>query len=112
MLPALERQYRVGAVSLRGLGEAAGYQPLIPPDPSPNFSPIEQTFAGGTVPNAPLVAGALVERTAGGERFQVVQTVPATLRVRLRPDRAQESPEQSPGGKHREIAPCGGAPIR
>lgn len=85
---------------------------------------------------APLVFGTLVDRTPGIELFQIVQTAPTRLRVRLRPaagvdlnrvwqtvqteitrllaehklddvtvERAEEPPEQSPGGKYREIIP-------
>lgn len=87
-----------------------------------------------TVP--PLLFGTSIYHIAGIEQFQVVQTTPTNLRVRLRlapdadPDqvwhvvhteithllsrhkldhvtieRAEEPPEQSPGGKYREVIP-------
>lgn len=85
---------------------------------------------------APLVFGTLVDRIPGIEMFQIVQTAPTSLRVRLRPaagadtdhawqgvrsqisgvleehglahvtiERAEEPPEQSVGGKYREVIP-------
>lgn len=84
----------------------------------------------------PLLFGTLVYVIPGIEQFQVVQTAPTSLRVRLRPadgadpdrlwqavqarlthlltehhlghvtvERAGEPPEQSPGGKYREVIP-------
>lgn len=94
------------------------------------------TERGEPVAIAPLAFGTLVDRTPGVELFQIVQTAPTSLRVRLRvapgtdPDRvwqavhagiarllaehrldqvtverAEEPPEQSPGGKYREVIP-------
>lgn len=91
---------------------------------------------GAPVAIAPLAFSSLVDRTPGAELFQIVQTAPTSLRVRLRaapgtdPDRvwqavhagiarllaehrldqvtverAEEPPEQSPGGKYREVIP-------
>ena len=85
---------------------------------------------------APLVFGTLVDRIPGIEMFQIVQTAPTSLRVRLRLaagahtehvwqavrseisrvlaehalahvtiERAEEPPEQSAGGKYREVIP-------
>ena len=87
-----------------------------------------------TVP--PLLFDTSISHIPGIEQFQVVQTMPTNLRVRLRladsadPDRvwqkvrteitrllaehklahvtverAEEPPEQSPGGKYREVIP-------
>lgn len=92
--------------------------------------------SGQKVTVAPLVFGTLVGHIPGIEQFQIVQSTPTRLRIRLRvatgaePDvvwhavqtemkqllakhqldhiileRAQESPEQSAGGKYREIIP-------
>jgi phenylacetate-coenzyme A ligase PaaK-like adenylate-forming protein len=94
------------------------------------------TQNGDQIKIAPLVFGTLVDRTPGVQRFQIIQTAPTTLRVRLYPaagtsldqvwqavqseishvlaehqldhvevERAEEPPEQSPGGKYREIIP-------
>jgi hypothetical protein len=94
------------------------------------------TVDGERIAIAPLVFGTLVERSPGIERFQLVQTDPTHLRVRLRlaagadsesvwqavrteirhllaanhldqvaVERAEEPPEQSPGGKYRTIIP-------
>ena len=91
---------------------------------------------GERVAISPLALGTLVDRTPGVELFQIVQTTPTNLRVRLKPadgadpervwpavhaeitrlltdnklehvtvERAEEPPEQSPGGKYREIIP-------
>ncbi len=85
---------------------------------------------------APLAFGTLVGHIPGIEQFQIVQTTPTSLRIRLRfatdvepehvwqtvqtemrqllakhqldhvtLERAQEPPEQSAGGKYREIIP-------
>lgn len=94
------------------------------------------TEHGGQITIAPLAFGTLVDRTPGIELFQIAQSTPTTLRVRLLlaagadPDqvwravraeiaqlltehqldhvtvqRAEEPPEQSPGGKYRTIIP-------
>lgn len=94
------------------------------------------TGRGKRITISPLAFSSLVERTPGVELFQIVQTEPASLRVRLRPansadpdrtwqavhteitrllashklehvtvERAGEPPEQSPGGKYREVIP-------
>lgn len=91
---------------------------------------------GGRVALPPLLFGTIVDRTPGVERFQLVQTGPAALRIRLltiadeNPDfvwravrgqianvlaqhglshvnieRGEEAPEQSAGGKYRQIIP-------
>lgn len=91
---------------------------------------------GGKVRITPLTFGALVDRIPGVELFQIVQSKPTDLKVRLRytvgtnPDtvwqevesemkrmlainkldnitveRAEEPPEQSKGGKYREVIP-------
>lgn len=84
---------------------------------------------GERVAIAPLAFGSLVDRTPGVELFQIVQTTPTSLRVRLlpagsadpegvwravraghkldhvTPERAGEPPEQSPGDKYRTIIP-------
>ncbi|QIN81084.1 phenylacetate--CoA ligase family protein (plasmid) [Rubrobacter marinus] len=90
----------------------------------------------GSVAVPPLAFGSLVDRTPGVELFQIVQTAPTRLSVRLLPapgadpervwravraevarllsehglghvavERAEEPPEQSPGGKYRTIVP-------
>lgn len=92
--------------------------------------------SGEPVRISPLAFGSLVDRISGVELFQIVQTAPTSLRVRLRPagstdpqgvwravrdeitgllaghgldhvavERAEEPPEQSPGGKYRAIVP-------
>lgn len=94
------------------------------------------TAQGTHVAVAPLAFGNVMDRTAGIELWQIVQTAPAQLRVRLRVaagadqkrvwetvhtelthlladhgldqvtlERAAESPEQSAGGKFREVIP-------
>lgn len=94
------------------------------------------TQRGEPVAIAPLAFGSLADRTPGVELFQIAQTAPTTLRVRLRvatgtdPDRvwqavqseitrlltahklghvaverADEAPQQSPGGKVRMVIP-------
>jgi phenylacetate-CoA ligase len=123
---------------------------LVRPDPCPCGNPMPAirvqgrvadvltfpTQSGDQIKIAPLVFGTLVDRTPGVQRFQIVQTAPTTLRVRLYPaagtspdqvwqavqseishvlaehkldyvevERAEEPPEQSPGGKYREIIP-------
>lgn len=125
------------------------------PDPCPCGDPLPAiqvqgraadvlTFPSGRsepVTIAPLAFGTLIDRTPGIELFQVVQTTPTTLRVRLRPaagtapesawqvvqsevaqllagrgldhvavERAEEPPQQSPGGKYRTIFPLSQGP--
>ena len=125
---------------------------LVRPDPCPCGNPMPAIRVQGRVADvltfptqrndqvkiAPLVFGTLVDRTPGVQLFQIVQTTPTTLRVRLHPaagtdpdqvwqavqseirqllasykldhvevERAEEPPEQSPGGKYREIIPLG-----
>ena len=94
------------------------------------------TDQGKRITLPPLLFGTSLYQIPGVEQFQVVQTGPARLRVRLRPaagadpervrqavhdritrllsehklghvtlERAQEPPEQSPGGKYREVIP-------
>lgn len=123
---------------------------LLRPDPCPCGSPLPaiqvqgrtadmlffSTVRGERVAIAPLTLGTLVDRTAGINQFQIVQTTPTSLRVRLRPlegadldhvwqevsaeishllaeyhldhvavERAEELPQQAPGGKFRTIIP-------
>jgi len=137
---------RVQPVLRYDLGDSV----LQRPDPCPCGNPMPAIRVQGratdtlTFPNdhgeqiqiAPLVFSTLLDRSPGIEIFQIVQTAPARLRVRLRlaasadPDnvwqvvhteitrqlaqyrldtvaveRAVEPPEQSPGGKYREIIP-------
>lgn len=94
------------------------------------------TAHGERVAIAPLALSTLVDRTPGVELFQIVQTAPTNLRVRLKNvagtdlehvwravhteltrllaanklnhvtvERAEELPEQTPGGKYREVIP-------
>ena len=94
------------------------------------------TDQGEPITLPPLLLGTLIYQIPGIEQFQVVQTGPASLRVRLRPaagadpdsvrqavhdritrlltehklghvtlERAEELPQQSPGGKYREVVP-------
>ncbi|GHP00998.1 coenzyme F390 synthetase [Reticulibacter mediterranei] len=94
------------------------------------------TKGGEQVSIAPLVFGSLIDGLSGIELFQIVQTTPTSLRLRLRfatgadPDqvwqqvrtevtrllteyrvgyitleRAEEPPQQSPGGKYRSVIP-------
>ena len=98
---------------------------------------------GGRISIAPLALSALFDRTPEVELFQVVQTKPACLRIRLRPrpdvesdrlwqavhdelsrplaehhlghvaiEHADEPPQQSPGGKFREVVPLSEAAAR
>ncbi|GMV09901.1 MAG: hypothetical protein AMXMBFR55_16350 [Gemmatimonadota bacterium] len=125
---------------------------LLRPDPCPCGDPLPAirvqgraadvlTFPGRDdqgerVTIAPLLFGTVVDRVPGIELFQVVQTTPITLCIRLRVadgadlervwqalrdelthllserglehvavERAEEAPEQSPGGKYREVIP-------
>ncbi|GHO55789.1 phenylacetate--CoA ligase family protein [Ktedonobacter robiniae] len=120
------------------------------PDPCPCGSPFPAVRVQGRVADvltfptergeqvsiAPLVFGTLIDSLPGITLFQIVQTTPTNLRVRLRyaagtdPDhvwqqvqtevtrvlteykaghitleRAEEPPQQSPGGKYRSIIP-------
>lgn len=94
------------------------------------------TSHGKPITIIPLAFESLIDRTPGIEIFQIVQSTPTSLRVRLRPaegtdpdgvwrgvhteitrllaehslnhvtvERAEEPPEQSPGGKYRTIMP-------
>ncbi|MFD1536253.1 phenylacetate--CoA ligase family protein [Nonomuraea guangzhouensis] len=123
---------------------------LLRPDPCPCGSPLPAiqvrgraadmlTFPTGRGENisiSPMAFGTLLDRAPGIEQFQIVQTEPTTLRVRLRPEdgadaervwqavrgeithlltehkvgdvtleRAEEPPQQAPGGKYRRIIP-------
>lgn len=91
---------------------------------------------GELVKIAPLAFGTVIDGVAFVERFQIIQTTPTNLRVRLRLadnadlesvcqkvqaeiahllsahkldgvtlERADEPPQQSPGGKYREVMP-------
>lgn len=95
-----------------------------------------ETTRGEPITIAPLVLGTIINHIQGIALFQIVQTTPTALRVRLRyaanadPERvwqavhtaiarllterklahvqvelAEELPEQSQGGKYREIIP-------
>jgi phenylacetate-coenzyme A ligase PaaK-like adenylate-forming protein len=120
------------------------------PDPCPCGSPFPAVRVQGRVADvltfptergehvsiAPLVFGSLIDSLPGIALFQIVQTTPTNLRLRLRyaadtdPDhvwqqvqtevtrvlteykaghitleRAEEPPQQSPGGKYRSIIP-------
>lgn len=96
------------------------------------------TPAGDEASIAPLAVTTLVERVPGVELFQILQTGPATLRIRIhaapdadpdavwhrvhadltrlladhhvshvRVERATEPPQQTGGGKYRQIIPLG-----
>lgn len=123
---------------------------LMRPDPCPCGNPLPAirvqgraadvltfpTDGGERITLPPLLFGTSLYQVPGIEQFQVVQTGPARLRVRLRPaegadpervrqavhdrimrllsehklghvalERAPEPPEQSPGGKYREVIP-------
>ncbi|TMR92733.1 phenylacetate--CoA ligase family protein [Nonomuraea basaltis] len=123
---------------------------LLRPDPCPCGSPLPAVQVQGRAAEmlafpagrgehigiSPMAFGTLLDRLPGIEQFQVVQTSPATLRVRLKPadgadpdrvwqtvrdeithlltehkvdhvtlERAEETPQQSPGGKYRRIIP-------
>jgi len=93
-----------------------------------------RTDGGERVSLSPMLFGTLLDGVPGVERYQLVQTAPATLRVRLQAaadadtvwprvrdalsglltehkagaitlERAEEPPERSPGGKFRRIIP-------
>jgi phenylacetate-CoA ligase len=86
---------RVQPILRYDLGDAV----LQRPDPCPCGNPLPAirvqgrsadvltfpTGRHGSISIPPLAFGTLVDRTPGIELFQVVQTAPATLRVRLRP---------------------------
>ena len=123
---------------------------LMRPDPCPCGNPLPAIQVKGRsadvlnlanergerVALPPLLFGTIIDRTPGVERFQLVQTGPAELRIRLltiadenpdfvwravrgqianvlaqhglshvRVERAEEAPEQSAGGKYRQIIP-------
>lgn len=120
------------------------------PDPCPCGNPLPairvqgraadlltlSTKQGERIPMPPLLFGTSIYQIPGIEQFQLVQTGPGSLRVRLRleadadPDRvwqavhariaglldqhklghvtlerAEEPPQESPGGKYREVIP-------
>ncbi|WP_406318584.1 hypothetical protein OHA77_14270 [Streptosporangium sp. NBC_01639] len=122
---------------------------LLRPDPCPCGSPLPAIRVQGRVADlltfptdrgepvgiSPMAFGAVLD-VPGIEQFQLVQTAPTILRVRLRPadgadtdrvwqtvrdkvihlltehkvsdvtlERAEEPPQQSPGGKYRRIIP-------
>ncbi|MEW9550381.1 hypothetical protein [Nonomuraea sp. NPDC050783] len=122
---------------------------LLRPDPCPCGNPLPAlrvrgraadllTFPGGNgepVSLSPMLFGTLLDRTPGVEQYQIVQTAPATLRVRLRPaddglwrrvqeelgrllaehaageitlERGEEPPQRSSGGKFRRVVPLAG----
>jgi phenylacetate-coenzyme A ligase PaaK-like adenylate-forming protein len=87
---------------------------------------------GEQVSLSPMLVGTLLDRVPGVEQFQVVQTAPTTLRVRLQPgddrvwhavhdgidrlltdskaehvtvERAEEPPQPAPSGKYRRVVP-------
>lgn len=98
-----------------------------------------RTRAGDRVTIAPLAFATLADRTPGLQMFQIVQTAPASLRVRLQThgadservwkamqvdisrllaehgldhvnlEYAEEPPKQSKGGKFRQVVPLPGA---
>ncbi|MEU5849774.1 phenylacetate--CoA ligase family protein, partial [Saccharopolyspora shandongensis] len=123
---------------------------LLRPDPCPCGNPLPAirvegraadtltfpTDRGEHVSISPMLFGTLLDRTPGIDRFQILQTTPTTLRVRLQTrqgtdtdrvwqavcgeitrlltehkadhvtlERADEPPQQSPGGKFRRIIP-------
>ncbi|KOG62386.1 coenzyme F390 synthetase [Streptomyces griseoflavus] len=123
---------------------------LLRPDPCPCGNPLPAirvrgragdilTFPtphGTPVQLAPLAFSTLFDRTPGVELFQIQQTTPTTLRIRLLPatdadpdhvwhsthqeltrlltdnkldhiaiQRAEEPPQQTPGGKYRTVIP-------
>ncbi|MEV6226510.1 phenylacetate--CoA ligase family protein [Saccharopolyspora shandongensis] len=123
---------------------------LLRPDPCPCGNPLPAirvagraadmltfpTDRGEHVSISPMLFGTLLDRTPGIDRFQLVQTSPSALRVRLQTrqgtdtdrvwqavrdeitrlltehkadhvtlERADEPPQQSPGGKFRRIIP-------
>ncbi|MCA2220825.1 hypothetical protein [Nonomuraea aurantiaca] len=127
-----------------------GDRVLLRPDPCPCGNPLPAiqvqgraadmltfpTGRGEHVGISPMTFGTLLDRAPGIEQFQIVQTAPTTLRVRLRVEagadagrvwqavrdeiahlltehkagdvaieRAEEPPQQSPGGKFRRIIP-------
>ncbi len=119
------------------------------PDPCPCGNPLPAIRVQGRVANlltfatgrgevviAPLMLNTLVDRTPGVQLYQIVQTSPASLRIRMLPlpgadpetvwravrdgigglladhkldhvilERAEEPPQQSPGGKYRTVIP-------
>ncbi|GAA2273321.1 coenzyme F390 synthetase [Nonomuraea roseoviolacea subsp. roseoviolacea] len=123
---------------------------VLRPDPCPCGSPLPAIRVRGRAADllsfpardgeqvslSPMLFGTLLDRSPGVEGFQLVQTAPTTLRVRLRVgdgadaeavwgtvrgelahllaeheagdvtlERAEEPPQQSPGGKLRRIIP-------
>lgn len=60
------------------------------------------TGRGERITISPLAFSTLVERTPGVELFQIVQTAPASLRVRLRPANSAD-PDRTWQAVHTEI---------
>ncbi|WP_427892733.1 phenylacetate--CoA ligase family protein [Kribbella sp. GL6] len=86
---------------------------------------------GGTIDLSPMLFGTSLDRVPGLQQYQLVQSDPCTLRVRLRPadttwdvvraeltqllaerkvvgvtiERADEPPQREPGGKFRRVVP-------
>jgi len=119
---------------------------LLRPDPCPCGSPLPAVRVQGRAADvlmfpgvhgelvsvSPMLFGTVLDRVPGVEQFQVLQTAPATLRVRLQPaddrvwqavrdgidrlladskaenvtvERAEEPPRRGPGGKYRRVVP-------
>jgi phenylacetate-CoA ligase len=124
---------------------------LLRPDPCPCGSPLPAVRVQGRAADvlrfpgvdgqpvtvSPMLFGTLLDRVPGVEQFQVLQTAPTTLLVRLRPaddrvwqavhdgierllhdgkaervtiERAEEPPQRGPGGKYRRIVPLSAWP--
>lgn len=88
----------------------ADHRPLPLREPAPRHPgpgpgrrhPHLPTRDGEQVRLAPLVFGGLADRSPGIERFQLIQTTPTTVRLRLRPT-AGADPEQVWKALHRQI---------
>lgn len=143
---------RVQPVLRYNLGDSV----TMRPDPCPCGSPLPAlrvrgrcsdvvtvpALAGGQVVLAPLLFATVLDRTPGIAQFQLVQTAPEVLWLRLRPapdadpgtvwdaalralaallvdhgaaarvERAPEPPQQGPGGKFRSVVPAASGPVR
>ena len=89
---------------------------LVRPDPCPCENPMPAirvqgrvadvltfpTQSGDQIKIAPLVFGTLVDRTPGVQLFQIVQTAPTTLRVRMHPTAGAE-PDRAWQAVHTEL---------
>ncbi|MCK2215944.1 hypothetical protein MF672_019395 [Actinomadura sp. ATCC 31491] len=124
---------------------------LLRPDPCPCGSPFPAVRVQGRAADllafpgeggepvrlSPMMFGTLLDRLPGVEQYQIVQTGPAALLVRLRPAdervwqvvrdalatllaehhagdvalvRAEEAPQREPGGKFRRVVPLAARP--